>query len=318
MPKVSIIIPAYNAEKDIDKCLKSVQEQLFMDYEVIIVNDASEDDTVGSASKWIKKDNRIKLVHNVKKGVSSARNYGIKSARGKYISFLDSDDMLSPIFIQTLVTMMEKSDCECASVAYTVSKDSLEQSADLCKIEYYDDKTCFNILTQLSGGTGGYVWNKMYLASVIKSKDILFDENITAGEDLLFNFNYFQHINKVAFCNANLYYYKLRSNSAINRLDNQKWFELLLVYNNIMNSGLLCEILDKFRYNYAVLILEGLYRSDYCENQYYTIEKLNILKNEYTGLNLKFTFKQNIKILLFHLMPNLSMKFRRRSVGGKL
>ena len=95
-PKISIIIPSYNEEKNIFRCLDSVMNQTFSDFEVLCVDDGSNDKTFDIIKKYSEKDSRIIPMKNPNKGVSSARNFGIENAKGDYIGFVDSDDFIQP------------------------------------------------------------------------------------------------------------------------------------------------------------------------------------------------------------------------------
>lgn len=111
MPKVSIIIPAYNVAPWIEETLESVARQTFGDFECIIVNDCATDNTLDVATSWIKKDKRFRIIcRDINGGLSAARNTGIKNAIGEYISFLDSDDMWHPDFLKRMLELIEKDD----------------------------------------------------------------------------------------------------------------------------------------------------------------------------------------------------------------
>lgn len=314
MPKVSIIIPAYNAECHIEKCLKSIFAQTFTDYEVIVIDDGSTDKTYNIVKKIAEKDERIQLVKNVGKGVSSARNTGISKAKGCYITFVDSDDEISPVFLETLHSLISFNGSECAGIALTVNRESLDSKSCIEKVYHFEEDNVFKMLTETFCPSGGYVCNKIYLNAVIKEYNIFFDEEILAGEDLLFNFYYFKRIKHTAFCDKKLYYYKLSDSSSINKLDNDRWFDILTVYDLIISGNLNKDVKNIFFYNYALLILEALYRVSFCTKSKYTYESLNILKKKYVRLSVDYTLKQNLKLLIFKYFPNITMKYKRRFI----
>ena len=111
-PKISIIIPSYNEEKNISRCLDSILSQTFSDFEVLCVDDGSNDNTFDIIKEYSKKDNRIIPMKNPEKGVSSARNFGINNANGNYIGFVDSDDFIQPQMYEFLYRAIIENKCD--------------------------------------------------------------------------------------------------------------------------------------------------------------------------------------------------------------
>lgn len=311
--KVSIIIPAYNASKYIHRCLDSVARQDYTDYEVLVVDDNSTDNTSAIVNELKESDNRIRLFKNPKKGVSSARNYGILVSKGEYITFLDSDDELSPSFLKTLVTISESEESDCVAVSYTSRKEDL-QTKIYDRIDYYRVAEKYSLVTGISSGAGGYVWNKLYKSSIIKNNGICFQENFATGEDLLFNVAYLSFCQRVVYCQAKLYYYALNSNSAVNKLNNPRWFDMLYVYKSIIERNIRGASGTAFSYNYALLIMEALYRLKFCDEAPFNKYELIELKKRYVKISRQFSIKQNIKLVLLKYFTNISMKYRRRAI----
>lgn len=117
-PCISIIIPAYNAGKYIEKCIQSIINQDFRDFEIIIVNDGSTDDTKAICEKYVKLDDRIKLISTENRGAGSARNTGISEAKGKYISFIDADDFIAKWYYSRMCTMLEEGNADIVECHY--------------------------------------------------------------------------------------------------------------------------------------------------------------------------------------------------------
>lgn len=113
-PFISIIIPAYNTEKYLDKCVASLCQQTFEDFEAIIINDGSTDETGHIADQWAQRDPRVRAIHTPKCGVAEARNTGLRHAQGRYIGFVDSDDWVEPQMFEQLVKAAEKHNAEIA------------------------------------------------------------------------------------------------------------------------------------------------------------------------------------------------------------
>ena len=118
---VSIIIPCYNVEKDIDECIGSAVGQDFADLEILAVDDGSTDSTGAKLDVWARKDPRVKVIHTENKGVSAARNLGIEKSCGEYLSFLDSDDAIKPNYITTLYDALIESNADCAQASQYVN-----------------------------------------------------------------------------------------------------------------------------------------------------------------------------------------------------
>lgn len=137
MPAISVIVPVYNAEKYIDRCVKSIINQTFSDFELILVDDGSPDNSGALCDEWSKKDSRIKVIHQRNVGAGAARNVGLAIAKGDYINFVDSDDWIDPSMYEILYNLILKTS---ATIAMTgmISKSRYEQSIriDATKIHY--------------------------------------------------------------------------------------------------------------------------------------------------------------------------------------
>lgn len=314
MLDVSIIIPVYNAKQYLDTCLESVINQTFTNFEVIIVDDNSTDETYKVASLWSIKDDRVHLLKNTKKGVSSARNYGLKNAKGRFVAFLDVDDMISPVMIETMVKIKDDNECQCAVVSYTSNYKELYKSNNSSDLILIESPETYNLLTRNERNVGSYVWNKLYDRNIIEKHLLQFDPEIATGEDMLFNFQYFKYVKNIVYCERKLYYYRLSESSAVNRLDNSKWFDIVHSYEKIMSSDTSFDILEYFSYDFVQLILEAIYRTKYCNTSMYTHEALLSLKRKYVKLNPKWGIKKNVKLILFLISPNLSMQYKRKNI----
>lgn len=148
MPAISVIIPIYNCEKYIGRCINSVLSQSFTDYELILVNDGSKDSSPQICDKYAKSDNRIKVIHQKNSGVSAARNNGVKKATGEYVTFIDADDWVAPNFLETLITACKNNNAQIAICGYVTAaseSDKALQSDEFTimnsreAIDYYGD-----------------------------------------------------------------------------------------------------------------------------------------------------------------------------------
>lgn len=209
---LSIIIPVYNGEKYIEKCLDSVLSQTYSNIEVIIINDGSTDNSYQILQEYAKKDNRIFLLNQENAGSSLTRNTGIKYSKGEYITFVDIDDYLEKDAYEKVMNKLQDDiDIACFSVScdYTKENYSINKilksgifSKDEAVIELFN-KDIFNAL-----------WNKVYKASLIKNKDY-FPHEFNQGEDLIFNCKVFKQANKILLMSDIFYHYIYQENATM-------------------------------------------------------------------------------------------------------
>lgn len=186
--KISVIIPVYNAEKTIDRCLKSVCNQTYSNLEIIIVNDGSVDNTGRMLEEWRQKDSRIVLLNNNNKGAAASRNLGMNHISGEVFTFIDADDYIQDKLYEYLHNEMSRKNLDIVSTSIKEIYDG-ERKEDRIT---YDSEVISGIeaaryMLTYQGGVRTVVWDKMYLAE--KFKQIRFNEKYMYGEDTLFNFN---------------------------------------------------------------------------------------------------------------------------------
>lgn len=175
---ISVLIPAYNAEKYLEKCIKSITGQSLKNIEIIIVNDGSTDKTLEILEKLKESDNRIKVINQSNKGVSVVRNNALKYAKGEYISWIDSDDWID----ESLEEIYNKAKQENADIV--VMDYWREENGEK---KYIKDKIRENNIEYINeiilGKSTGYLWNKLIKTSLYRENGINFPENIKCGED---------------------------------------------------------------------------------------------------------------------------------------
>ena len=315
MNLVSIIIPVYNESKRIIRCFESITEQDYTSIEVIVVDDGSTDGTYEISTEFGKRDNRFKTIRNARKGVSSARNMGIHFARGEWIVFIDADDYVSDTFVSSLVALVEDNECDCACVSYTSDDTCLAENIALFKTIICEGDNKNKLLTERIQGAKGYVWNKIYKTRILKENNCRFDESISVGEDLLFNYQYFCYCQSIAYSKAPLYFYSQTINSSVNRLNDSEWYDLITVYIRILEKYEYKPCDAGIKYRFALMILESIYRLNYCKDPKYSIQDLEGLRMKYCKLSFAYTPSQNVKIMFFRLFPRYSMRIKRRKMG---
>lgn len=220
---VSIIVPCYNLEKYIKKCLLSLTSQTYNNIEILVINDGGKDNSEKIVAEFAKNDNRIILINKKNGGVSTARNTGLEYAKGKYISFIDGDDYVSDKFIETLVNGLESYNCDLSCIKphkVMENKDYLFKNNIIEKPVFFEGKD--GLIQMISGVKFDIcVWNKLYKKELIAN--LKFDEQIRYGEDYLFNYYYFKKVNRVAFFKTPQHAYVQREGSLVNsKFNNNK------------------------------------------------------------------------------------------------
>lgn len=210
-PIFSIIMPAYNAEKVLDSSIQSVLGQDFPDFELIIIDDGSKDNTRYIAEQYVVKDQRVRVITQPNEGASSARNHGIKCSNGNYLMFLDSDDRYHANYLSSVFREIQN-DKQMVIVSFDLFK-----SGKYCKKECYIDENVREIsisdylsymLNYHDQAYWGANWNKVYRADIIKNNTIKFQENISIGEDFYFNLCYLQYVRNILVIQESLYDYE--------------------------------------------------------------------------------------------------------------
>lgn len=234
MLKFSIIIPAFNAEKTIENCIKSVQKQTYTGWEIIVINDGSTDKTAEIAKKMLPYSN---VITTKNAGVSSARNIGISLSKGDYILFLDADDFLPPnsleLYERTIRT--EKNADLIIGSFYKIypQKQVLCNPVGNKKIYIYDSKKReFNPYISRLIGT---VWGKCYKHSLIK--DAKFDENLSICEDAEFNYRVITKAREIVYISQSIYNYVYSLNSTIRKYSDANLKKYVVAVNKIMEEN---------------------------------------------------------------------------------
>lgn len=213
-PKISIVIPVYNVERYIGKCLSSLLEQTFQDFEIIAVNDGSTDESLKILRQFEKEYDCIKVLDQENRGISEARNRGMELASGEYLCFVDSDDFTAPCYLQRLYELCEENKADIAGCSYYfrfVEKDFVVQYPFRCKGVFTRKKAIKKLLHDCS--VQSLVWNKLFKRSLFVDNGICFQT--MCFEDLAVMNRVFAKANRVAITNQPLYYYNKHSGSTL-------------------------------------------------------------------------------------------------------
>ena len=248
-PKVSIIVPVYNAEKYLERCINSLISQTLEDIEIILVDDSSNDSSLEICRKYETEDSRIKVIHKENEGAGKARNAALKVATGKYIGFADSDDYVACDMFKTLYEKAEKynSDLIMSGVLFVDGNMFSKDGLCICKT-YFDKDTHFENseeLTKLKMGIVGSepddtddskygmsIWKNLYRHEIIKKNNIVFEsEREMLSEDALFMIDYISCIKKATGIKDAFYNY-CRNEDSISKSYKKDRFEKSLVFVN--------------------------------------------------------------------------------------
>ncbi|MBA6153572.1 glycosyltransferase family 2 protein [Gelidibacter maritimus] len=230
-PKISVIVPVYNVEQFLSKCIDSIINQTYENLEIILVNDGSPDNCGFICDEYGKKDNRIKVIHQKNKGLSGARNSGLEIASGDYIGFIDSDDWIHEKMYDTLITQLLLHQCDLTNCITINSNQTWEnEPLENYKPIILDKKALlYNYLDY-----GFYIVRNLYSRELMK--DLRFDENIPFVEDMFFGINVVEKIDRSVFINFPLYIYNQDNTSSLTRVKYNKNTFISLKANNYIKK----------------------------------------------------------------------------------
>lgn len=206
MPTISIIVPVYNTERFLNKCIDSILNQTYTDWELILVDDGSKDNSGKICDEYEKDDRRIKVIHKSNGGVSSARNAGLSMAQGKYVCFIDADDWVESTYLEDFQLDRVESDFYVSGASYDVYDNAYSQliyKQKFCK-DISDIKNQF-MAQKLD--ENGYPWGKIYKLSAIRDNNLNFNTSLSINEDHIFVFQYYYIINSLSIVPSGKYHY---------------------------------------------------------------------------------------------------------------
>lgn len=254
-PDVSVIVPIYNVDKYLNRCIDSIINQIFTNIEIILVNDGSFDNSPQICDNYARIDSRIKVIHKKNGGLSDARNTGIAASSGRYLAFVDSDDYIDPSYLAVLFYAAERNNCDISYCNYSIYKQ-----------EKGTHKT-INVRKPLPGITTGkkiarltirdfrsraYVWNKLYKRELFFNEDnirfpkMYFEDTATTARLMFF-------ADKVIVVDKCLYYYTKRKGSIVSKLDIKKMSDYILALGVLRNFFEKHNCYKKFRFSHLWL-----------------------------------------------------------------
>lgn len=233
-PKISCIVPVYNVEKYLRRCLDSICAQTFTDFECICVDDGSSDGSGRILDEYAEKDSRFVVIHKDNGGVSSARNAGLDIARGEWIAFVDSDDWVEKEWLEFLYLKCKENEADICWCDYIKEYPNTSQ--------YIEQKTENNIESfvndVLSDKIGSFLWNKIFrrkpIQDLIQHYGIAFEPKMDICEDLLFIVRLSEYIKKGFYLKKGLYHYFQRKDSYTNSVINTKRAEQIKLIGELI------------------------------------------------------------------------------------
>lgn len=289
-PIISIIVPVYNATTHLDKMINSIIYQTYKDWELLLINDGSIDNSLEICQKYSEVYKNIFTFSQKNKGVSAARNLGINKARGKYICFVDSDDWVDDNYLEVFINHMDEN-----TMIVQDYKRILDNGNKIIGYNNGYNNEIFRIPKDINKIISeykfiqGYPWNKLFIRKLIIDNQIYFIENINLGEDEIFYYEYLKFINKIIFINHNTYNYRASPDSLTSKnakfpseflycLECNKFYHHVLKINNSKDNQLLFQ--KKFSRNFNHLLRTILYWEG---REYTDKEKIRFLKKMYSA-----------------------------------
>lgn len=318
---ISVIIPVYNTEQYLKRCIESVLKQTYKNIEVILVDDGSTDNSLTICNEYANIDNRVSVIHQRNSGVSTARNQGIEIMKGEYFICIDSDDWIEPNMIETLYNYIKKNDVDISICNFYINKESGEQSI---KNEVKKQELILTDIKEMYENLfdekmfGGYLWNKLIKTSIIKdnTEKILFNEKIAIEEDVLFLINVLKRCNKIYYnSSAILYHYFQRNSSAVRfsyKLKDLTKIEVLEEKLKIKERYKI-KSLNKLEYDYIFLLNQAIFiAKDNKKNEDIYRKNIKLANQKYFKIAIKeVDLNKKIKLVAIEIFPILYSKISK-------
>ena len=299
MPKVSVIIPIYNSQKNLKECLNSVINQTLKDIEIICIDDGSTDKSLKITKDFAKNDNRIIILTQQNKGAGSARNLGIEKASGDYLAFLDSDDFYDISFLEKMHTKITKtnSDIICCGInTYNNKKKKIKKITNCPNPDYLPNKDIFSykdIPLYIFNTFKSWCWNKLFKRSFIVDKKIKFQE-LQRTNDLLFTYSAIIQAEKITVLTQNLVFYRINQKNNLQATNHLHPYDFYKAYRALRQLLIKLELYEETKQSFINMVINGfLYNIESIKNKKIKIK----LKNFFLTKINKYKEIDNIKQL---------------------
>jgi glycosyltransferase involved in cell wall biosynthesis len=313
LPKISVIIPVYNVESYLHRCINSILNQTFQDFEIILINDGSNDKSGQICDDYAQKDKRIKVIHKKNARVSAARNDGIKMAKGKYVSFIDSDDWIEPEMHQEMIYKAEESNLDFIMCDYRKKSNNCEEKrTQPIRGGYYSKEEIKNELFQclimfehIEFPPTISNWVCLYNLEFLKANDLYYDEDIHYCEDSILGSKIMYHATNFYYLKGHHYYnYFYNPNSTTNTYNEKKWYSYLKINERLIKyfgNTTEFDFSRQIKINMLYFTLNMLGQIKYSGNE--REERINMIK--------KIMYHQKVKgIFNGFKLPKVSWKMK--------
>lgn len=311
---ISIIVPVYNVEEYLEKCIDSILNQTYKNLEIILIDDGSSDNSANICDQYEKKDSRVKVIHKKNSGMSDARNTGMKIANGEYIGFVDSDDYIKQDMIENLYNLLKKNKADISICAYELLDKNKKPSAKLNgKIYSFNNIDAIQELLKSKLITS-HCWNKLYKKQLWETIQFPIGRKF---EDMAVMHLVFEKAKKIVYKNEIGYYYIKRSNSImksisdtlVNDLREMSILREDYIKKNIVENEKYAEISEikriKMCYDYIILgQLDKLYDSTEYIDDYKKFRKY-MKKYRFEAINTQINFRKKIELCILYLNRDL-------------
>lgn len=218
-PQISVIVPVYNTEKYLHRCIDSILVQTYTNFELLLIDDGSIDSSGAICNEYAEKDSRVRVFHKVNGGVSSARNMGLDNARGRWIAFVDADDYVKSSYLQVLFddAIRKSADFVIQDFEFIAENGLPIERWYNVSIKTYRRGELLHIFEEQQLEKRCYSFSKLFSSEVIKTHGIRYPLNVRFGEDACFVFRYLKNVSNVSCSNVANYYYIDHPGSAIHR-----------------------------------------------------------------------------------------------------
>lgn len=314
MVKYSVIVPVYKAENTIRQCIKSIVEQPFSDMcEIITVNDGSPDSSDKICRELADKYPQVKYFYKENGGVSSARNYGLSQATGKYILFVDSDDTVSSDYFTVLDRMTENNKCDLYEFSCRLTDGKTEEIRKEPDAVYKDYGDAVNALCgEIINRRINSLWTKVFLREKIEKSNLRFSNDINIGEDQLFIVSYALGVKSFATCGNVLYSVSLLNEDSLSRRRRDDLTEQLICGHKAMFAAVAdSDINEEYRNKFNSAVTYSFYRSAYSASK-------EALKYGESGKNTRKMIKSSCESFLNEKIPTKGLKCKILSIPVKL
>ena len=307
-PEVTLIVPARDSSAYLGKCIESVLKQKYTDWELIIINDNSVDDTPSIAVSYAEGEPRIYAYDSPGSGVSSARNYGMRLARGRYIGFLDADDSVDPDYLSVLVgnAHEENADISQCSFCLLYRDGRRVENNESIQAVFDNHKDIMNAyFSGIIGSVNVACWGKIFKKETFK--DILFDERLLIEEDAYFTFQCCMRASKIVCSNAPLYYYFQHPESVMNGTFDSSNMQYFTVFDRELvecrEDGDLCLRIKIRKLTTALDLISKIVREGSGAEHLRELRQIALNTEDEIKLGNRLRFKIGLKCFLIRHMP---------------